>query len=82
MRNDCFGIAQDLKLRCVDWGFKLSDIKAPVSMEHSQTDRDVPLITAQMTAQLLPHCQFEIREGEHFSEDTLKRFIRNRLLRQ
>src|SRR3972149_4553555 len=25
MMNNCFGIAQDLKLRCMDWGFDLSE---------------------------------------------------------
>jgi pimeloyl-ACP methyl ester carboxylesterase len=82
MMNDCFGIAQDLKLRCVAWGFKLSDVRVPVYMEHSRTDRDVPFITAEMTAKLLPHCQLEIREGEHFSEEKLDRFIRNMILRR
>ncbi len=27
MMNHCFGIAQDFKLRCNDWGFRLSDVK-------------------------------------------------------
>ena len=26
MMYNCFGIAQDLKLRCLDWGFRLSDL--------------------------------------------------------
>jgi pimeloyl-ACP methyl ester carboxylesterase len=82
MMNDCFGIAQDLRLRCMDWGFTLSEVRAPVYMEHSRTDPGVPLITAQMTAQLLPDCHLEIREGEHFSEALLDRFIRNTVLRQ
>ena len=80
--NDCFGVAQDLRLRGMDWGFTLLEVRAPVYMEHSRTDRGVPLITAEMTAKLLPHCRLEIRDGEHFSEDTLDRFIRNTILRQ
>jgi hypothetical protein len=26
MKNNCFGLAQDLQLRCRDWGFPLSEI--------------------------------------------------------
>jgi pimeloyl-ACP methyl ester carboxylesterase len=82
MMNDCFGIAQDLRIRCMDWGFKLSEIREFVYMEHSQTDKDVPFVTAEMTANMLPNCQFVVREGEHFSKETLDRFIMNILLHQ
>lgn len=76
MMNDCFGIAQDLKIRCLDWGFPLADLKASVSMRHSRADDAVPLITAQRTAQLLPNCGLEIREHDaHFSRDVLDDFI-------
>ena len=81
MMNNCFGVAQDLKLRCRDWGFRLSEIAAPVYMEHSQTDRDVPFITAEMTAKLLPNCRLETREGEHYSEELLDRFLRDTVLK-
>jgi len=74
--NDCFGVAQDLRLRCVDWGFKLSDVGANVMMRHSRADADVPFITAEMTARLLPHCTFEARESDpHFSREVLDDFI-------
>lgn len=77
MMNCCFGIAQDLKLRCIDWGFDLSDIKGNVRIQHSRTDTQVPFITAEMTSKLLPHCRFEIREkGEHFSNKLLDDFIK------
>jgi pimeloyl-ACP methyl ester carboxylesterase len=82
MMNNCFGIAQDLRLRCVDWGFTLSEVKEPVYMEHSKTDTEVPFITAEMTAKLIPNCRLEAREGEHFSEEALDNFIRNTMLRQ
>jgi pimeloyl-ACP methyl ester carboxylesterase len=80
MMNDCFGIAQDLRIRCMDWGFKLSDIRGAVYMEHSRTDKDVPFITAEMTAKMLPNCHMEAREGNHFSEETLVHFIKNIIL--
>jgi hypothetical protein len=77
MMNNCFGIAQDFKLRCKDWGFSLSDVKAFVYMQHSKEDNQVPFITAQMTAKLLPNCRFEAREkGEHFSDEILDDFIK------
>ena len=81
MQNDCFGIAQDLKLRCNDWGFRLSDLKARVYMRHSRSDNAVPLVTAQMTSKLLPNCRFEIRENDpHFSQQVLDNFISTLML--
>ena len=76
MRNDCFGIAQDLKLRCMDWGFDLSEVKATVYMQHSKADDQVPFSTAEITAHLLPNCQLNIKEsGGHFSDELLDAFI-------
>jgi pimeloyl-ACP methyl ester carboxylesterase len=82
MMNDCFGIAQDLRIRCMDWGFPLSEIRSAVYMEHSRTDKDVPFDTAEMTAKMLPKCQMEVREGNHFSEEILAQFIKNVMLKQ
>ena len=80
MANDCFGIAQDLRLRCMEWGFVLPEVKSRVYMEHSQSDSEVPFITAEMTAKMMPNCQLEVREGKHFSQGTLDRFIRDVML--
>jgi pimeloyl-ACP methyl ester carboxylesterase len=82
MMNDCFGIAQDLRIRCMDWGFTLSEIRSAVYMEHSRADKDVPFDTAEMTAKMLPKCQMEVREGDHFSEEILAQFIKNVMLKQ
>jgi len=82
MMNDCFGIAQDLRIRCMDWGFSLSEINGAVYMEHSRTDKDVPFVTAEMTAKMLPNCHLETREGDHFSEEILAQFIKNIILNQ
>jgi len=77
MMNNCFGIAQDLKLRGLDWGFKLPDVKANVVMRHSKSDDSVPFVTAEMTSKLLPNCKFEARENDaHFSNELLDDFIR------
>ena len=82
MLNDCFGIAQDLRIRCMDWGFTLSAIEQPVYIMHSKKDAEVPFITAEMTAELIPDCQLESRDGEHFSKETLSAFIKNTVLDQ
>ena len=77
MCNHCFGIAQDLKLRCRDWGFRLSDIRTNVIMQHSREDEAVPFVTALLTSRLLPRCRFDAREhGEHFSATALDDFIK------
>jgi pimeloyl-ACP methyl ester carboxylesterase len=74
MVNNCFGIAQDLKLRCMDWGFTLSDVKGTVYMQHSKLDN---FETAVITSNLLPNCQFEVKEkGVHFSDAALDDFIK------
>jgi pimeloyl-ACP methyl ester carboxylesterase len=76
IRNDCFGVGLDLQLRGKAWGFQLSDVKAPVSMQHSRMDPGVPSITAELTARLLPKCELEIKESDvHFSGEALDDFI-------
>jgi pimeloyl-ACP methyl ester carboxylesterase len=80
MANDCFGIAQDLRLRCMEWGFVLPEVKSTVYMEHSKTDPDVPFVTAEMTVNMIPNSQLKVRDGEHFSQETLDQFIRDIIL--
>jgi hypothetical protein len=76
MRSDCFGIALDLRIRCMDWGFCLSELKPKVIMRHSRADQSVPFVTAEMTARLLPNCHLEVRElDEHFSQAVLDDFL-------
>jgi pimeloyl-ACP methyl ester carboxylesterase len=76
MKNDCFGIAQDLKIRCIDWGFQLAEIKPAVLMQHSREDQAVPVETAKITADLIPNCRLMLRDGEHFSQNTLTDFFK------
>lgn len=79
--NNGFGVAQDMRLRSRDWGFRLSDIKAPVFMRHSKLDDAVPYETAMRTAKLLPNCRLELMEtGPHFSEEALDDFIKTTML--
>ncbi len=73
MMYDCFGIGLDLKIRGVDWGFQLSEVRSKVYMRHSKTDN---LAAAEITAKLLPSCRLEIRENDpHFSQEVLDDFI-------
>jgi pimeloyl-ACP methyl ester carboxylesterase len=78
MMNDCFGIALDLKLRCMDWGFVLQDVNANVQMQHSRFDHSVPFVTAEMTSKLLPNCKFTVKDNDiHFSAEALDDFIKD-----
>jgi pimeloyl-ACP methyl ester carboxylesterase len=77
LMNQCFGIAQDFKLRCQEWGFQLSQVTQNVHMRHSRSDEAVPYSTAQMTANLLSNCNFETRQHDpHFSQKVLDDFIK------
>jgi pimeloyl-ACP methyl ester carboxylesterase len=83
MAHGCFGVAQDLRLRCMDWGFALSELRQTVYMQHSRVDAQVPFVTAEMTAKLIPHCRLAAREsGPHFSEEVLDDFVRDVVLRR
>jgi len=82
MNNKGFGVAQDLRLRGMAWGFCLGDVKAPVFMRHSKRDDAVPFKTAVRTAELLPNCEMELLEsGPHFSNEALDDFIRDVIVR-
>ncbi len=73
MANDCFGPALDLKIRGMDWGFPMADVRSKVYMRHSQTDN---LRAAELTASMLPDCQLEVRQNDpHFSQAVLDDFI-------
>ncbi len=77
-KNECFGIALDLKLRCHDWGFVLGEIKNRVYMEHGISDNSVPYETAEITAGMLGNCILHKRKpGGHFSRGMLDDFIRD-----
>jgi pimeloyl-ACP methyl ester carboxylesterase len=81
MMNNCFGLAQDLKLRSMDWGFSLSDVKEKVYLRHSKCDDAVPFDTAVRTSKLLPNCELELIEtGPHFSIEALNDFIKTTMV--
>jgi pimeloyl-ACP methyl ester carboxylesterase len=81
LMNHGFGVAQDLRLRFMDWGFRLSDVKSRVFMRHSKADESVPFRTAIRTAALLPDCHLDLLEsGPHFSQEVLDQFIEETIL--
>jgi pimeloyl-ACP methyl ester carboxylesterase len=76
MANGGFGIAQDFRLRVMDWGFKLEDLKQPVIMRHARYDTGVPFVTAEMTSKLIQKCELIIEDSDvHFSTDSLADFF-------
>jgi pimeloyl-ACP methyl ester carboxylesterase len=81
MMNNGFGVAQDLRLRFMDWGFRLSEVKGKVFMRHSKCDDAVPFNTAVRTSELLPNCHLELMEtGPHFSSEALDDFIKETMV--
>jgi pimeloyl-ACP methyl ester carboxylesterase len=75
-KNNCFGIAQDLKLRCNDWGFMLEEINGEITIQHSKYDGNAPFVTAELTAKKIKKCNFIIKESsDHFSKDLMNEFI-------
>jgi pimeloyl-ACP methyl ester carboxylesterase len=82
LMNNGFGVAQDLLLRFMDWGFRLSDVKGKVFMHHSKGDNSVPFNAAVRTAELLPNCDLELMEtGPHFSNEALDGFINQTMMK-
>ncbi len=82
MMHNGFGVAQDLRLRSLPWGFSLSDVREKVYMRHSKCDESVPFNTAVRTAELLPNCELELLEtGPHFSSEALDDFIRETIVK-
>ena len=82
MANNCFGEAQNLRIRFKDWGFKLSEIKSKVYMQHSKNDEVLPYIMAVRTAELLPNCELDLlEEGRHFTNDQYEAFIQKTVMK-
>ena len=81
LMNHGFGVAQDLRLRFMDWEFRLSDVKSKVFMRHSKVDDSIPFRTAVRTAELLPDCHLDLlKSGPHFSQEVLDQFIEKTIL--
>lgn len=82
MMNNCFGVAQDLRIRFENWGFELSEVKAKVYMQHSKEDEVLPVEMAVRTSHLLPDCTLELLDhGPHFSVASFQGFIEQTIIR-
>ena len=57
-------IAHDIALFGRDWGFRLTDVPAPVLWWHGDADPLVSLDMAQHAAGRLPDCTLRVRPGE------------------
>jgi pimeloyl-ACP methyl ester carboxylesterase len=74
MKHNCFGIALDFRIRCMDWGFDLSKVQQNVFMQHSRLDEG--FIPAEITSKMMSNCRFLVRESEgHFSKELLDEYI-------
>lgn len=81
MVNDGFGIALDFRLRCMDWGFRLPEVKQHVYMRHARFDPGVPLATAELTSAILPNAELKVDESDiHFSQETLDAFFESEVI--
>ncbi len=50
-------------------------------MQHSRRDAGIPLVTAELTARLLPNCILDVKDTDvHFSEAALDEFIHTAIL--
>ena len=76
MANNAFGLAQDFRLRCMDWGFRLEEIGQQVFMRHARLDTNVPFSTAELTAKMLPKCILQAEDTDvHFSAESLDAYF-------
>lgn len=81
MSNEGFGIALDFRLRCMDWGFQLAEVKQKVLMRHARFDPGVPLFAVKLIAAMLPNVSLKVEETDiHFSQETLDAFIETEII--
>jgi len=82
MANNCFGEAQNLRIRFKDWGFSLAEIGSKVFMQHSKKDGVIPYPLAVKTAALLGNCELELLdEGDHFTVERYESFLQRTVIK-
>jgi len=82
MANNCFGEAQNLRIRFKDWGFTLPEIKSKVFMQHSKKDGVIPYPLAVRTAALLRSYELELLdEGDHFTVERYESFLQRTVIK-
>lgn len=63
-KRRCQAIVDDVRLFGCDWGFRLSDVKAPVRWWHGDADPIVPLCAAETVAAHLPNAELVLQPQE------------------
>ncbi|HVU73065.1 MAG TPA: alpha/beta hydrolase [Mycobacteriales bacterium] len=64
-RHEHFSAAlSDVVLFCRDWGFELSDVKAPVVWWHGDADHIIPFSHGQHMVERLPDAELRVLPGE------------------
>ncbi|WP_326571664.1 alpha/beta hydrolase [Actinacidiphila glaucinigra] len=62
------GVAQDLRVLTLPWGFDLESIRVPTSIHHGDADTTVPLQHARRFAAAIPGARLHVHPGQgHFS---------------
>src|SRR4051812_26027737 len=62
------GVMTDAEIYAVPWGFRLEEVRVPVTLWHGTKDRTFAPRLAEDVARRLPNCQFHLIEGAgHYS---------------
>lgn len=70
LANEGAGIAREVRLQQLDWGFDFATIRQPVRLWHAREDDEVPFAGAELTAAKLPHATLRIQlEPQHFPSE-------------
>lgn len=69
------GVARDLLLMSLPWGFQLEEVAVPVALWHGADDINLPVVLSQAISASLPNCNARIIPGadhawilDHFGE--------------
>jgi pimeloyl-ACP methyl ester carboxylesterase len=67
-RHGSRGVAQDLRVLTRPWGFQPGSIRVPTLICHGDADLTVPLLHAQLFAEVIPGSRLRVHPGQgHFS---------------
>ncbi|QKG29963.1 MULTISPECIES: alpha/beta hydrolase [unclassified Campylobacter] len=66
----------DIKLQAMPWGFRIEDVKQPITIRHSIADNEVPYEAALKTANLIKNVKFiSVQNDPHFTVESIVEFI-------
>jgi len=67
-RSSAKGVMTDAEIYATPWGFRLEEVKVPVTLWHGTKDRTFAPRLAEDVAKRLPNCDFKLVEGAgHYS---------------